>query len=61
MLGFSLHGRIQLFVGEEIVQLDIADHGGFQEVQAISVCCGVITHKHVTGGAYEDGVNVDGA
>ena len=61
--GLRLGGlrRIEFFFWEEVVEVDVANHGGFEEGDVLSLVVGVIAYEHVAGRLHEHGGDVDGS
>lgn len=59
-LGASLHGGVEAFLGEVVVEVHIANHRGFKHLKMLLRGIGVITNKHVAGNLDENGRDVDG-
>ena len=60
VLRLAHHRGVQLLVGEEIVQVDIAYHRHLEKVHVLVLAVGVVAHKHVAGYAHQYRLDVDG-
>ena len=61
VLRLAHHGRVELLVGKEIVEVDIAYHRGFEEIHLLVRIVGVVAHEHVSRRTHQNGVDIDGA
>lgn len=59
VLRLAHHSRVEPLVGEEIVQIDIANHRSFQKIHILMPVVGIVTHKHVAGYTHQNGLDVD--